>query len=472
MECNICCNISKKFINCIYCNKEACVKCVERHLLETSKCVFCLHIWPYEVIRTMAPLCMVKRYTNNRKAEIFELEKKEYIPRFIEEKEIETKQNWLRDFNRSLSYFCSSRVKQQTLFMPYESDFVCHPISLPSATDIFSLEETEMISQTKNEIMLQYDEILQQNEEFKTVYTNLRSQLVAKINDFNNSYRQKQEQMKDNVAILQASFQERYTLSKEKEKKEIVKSCINCPGIMVKNKCTSCNTETCSKCLLIKLENHQCEKTDLQSVAAMKAMSVQCPKCSIFIIKSEGCNDMWCVSCHTGFHYRTKKIISGKVHNPEYFAFIASQNKKTLSGAENNCVDMAELIQLCRNNKYLGSIIRAIEHAFDMTWRQDYYEANQKNRQDYISSSNKEKFLNNSIKVYKKVDFNRQLNDIYLTLREIGLPLVRDVALQTTTNADYTSLKKFTNMINDDIQALCCRYQYTTNNRIIKFKYP
>jgi hypothetical protein len=39
------------------------------------------------------------------------------------------------------------------------------------------------------------------------------------------------------------------------------------------------------------------------------------------IFKTEGCDQMWCVSCKTAFSWRSGNILNGPIHNPEYYDF-------------------------------------------------------------------------------------------------------------------------------------------------------
>jgi len=44
------------------------------------------------------------------------------------------------------------------------------------------------------------------------------------------------------------------------------------------------------------------------------------------ITKIDGCDQMWCVSCHSAFSWRTGQIASGVVHNPHYYEWQRKQN--------------------------------------------------------------------------------------------------------------------------------------------------
>jgi hypothetical protein len=89
-------------------------------------------------------------------------------------------------------------------------------------------------------------------------------------------------------------------------------------------KCGLCDNYTCPDCFIIKGKQHDvehtCKKDDLETAALIRASSKPCPKCGEGIEKREGCDMMFCTSCHTPFSWKTLEIITrGSVHNPHYF---------------------------------------------------------------------------------------------------------------------------------------------------------
>ena len=87
--------------------------------------------------------------------------------------------------------------------------------------------------------------------------------------------------------------------------------------------CSICDKETCKHCHTIKEDEHECKQEDIDTVELIKKESKPCPKCNISIMKVNGCDQMWCVSCHTTFDWKTLHIkTSGILHNPEYFRYM------------------------------------------------------------------------------------------------------------------------------------------------------
>lgn len=71
-----------------------------------------------------------------------------------------------------------------------------------------------------------------------------------------------------------------------------------------------------------KMKKHVCKKEDIKSFKTILRETKPCPKCGIRIQKSEGCNQMWCISCHTAFIYNTGEIVTSGIHNPHYAEWI------------------------------------------------------------------------------------------------------------------------------------------------------
>jgi hypothetical protein len=94
-------------------------------------------------------------------------------------------------------------------------------------------------------------------------------------------------------------------------------------------KCGTCQKWACPDCLDIKgLDKdveHTCDPGQKESVALIIKESKSCPKCGERISKIDGCDQMWCVDCHTAFSWTTGQLVNGVVHNPHYYEFLRTQ---------------------------------------------------------------------------------------------------------------------------------------------------
>lgn len=99
----------------------------------------------------------------------------------------------------------------------------------------------------------------------------------------------------------------------------------NCNGFL-NNKwyCGLCDTSTCSECrknINNNDEEHTCNPDDVATAKMILKESKPCPGCNISIMKTEGCDQMWCTSCNTGWDWKTGRI-ERKIHNPHYFEYL------------------------------------------------------------------------------------------------------------------------------------------------------
>ena len=94
-------------------------------------------------------------------------------------------------------------------------------------------------------------------------------------------------------------------------------------------KCGTCQKWACQDCLVIKGKDkdaeHTCEPGVKETVALIIKESKACPKCGERISKIDGCDQMWCVDCHTAFSWTTGQLVNGVVHNPHYYEFLRKQ---------------------------------------------------------------------------------------------------------------------------------------------------
>jgi len=94
-------------------------------------------------------------------------------------------------------------------------------------------------------------------------------------------------------------------------------------------KCGTCQKWACPDCLVVKGKDkdaeHTCDPGVKESVALIIKESKACPKCGERISKIDGCDQMWCVDCHTAFSWTTGQLVTGVVHNPHYYEFLRKQ---------------------------------------------------------------------------------------------------------------------------------------------------
>jgi len=95
-------------------------------------------------------------------------------------------------------------------------------------------------------------------------------------------------------------------------------------------KCGVCELFSCSECHEVKGATrdslHTCDPGNVETAKLLAKDTKACPKCGEMITKIDGCDQMWCISCHSAFSWRTGQIVSGIVHNPHYYEWQRKQN--------------------------------------------------------------------------------------------------------------------------------------------------
>lgn len=166
-------------------------------------------------------------------------------------------------------------------------------------------------------------------------YKDKLNNLEAKSRAMEKEFLQKRINISHERHKIKNEMQEIINKFNNTQVKEFVRKCPNnnCHGFLEKYegcyKCSLCNNYSCGDCyeLLENLiENHICDKDILESVKLLQKDSKPCPKCSSMIYKINGCDQIFCVECHTAWNWETGNLITYNIHNPHYFEYIREQN--------------------------------------------------------------------------------------------------------------------------------------------------
>lgn len=153
-----------------------------------------------------------------------------------------------------------------------------------------------------------------------------RRQTIASIREVKNRTRQLKyelDQAKDTLLDLELSIHRGTYKQIEKCHPSSYKCPANqCRGFLSDWKCGVCDTNVCDKCLDIKHEGHVCSPDSVETMRLLKRDTKLCPGCGEGVMKIDGCDQMWCTSCHTTFSWRTGMRTHEKVHNPHYYEFL------------------------------------------------------------------------------------------------------------------------------------------------------
>lgn len=92
-------------------------------------------------------------------------------------------------------------------------------------------------------------------------------------------------------------------------------------------KCGTCGKFSCAQCHEVKgatsdeVEQHVCNPDNVETVRLLRTDTKPCPSCGVYIQKTEGCDQMFCISCKQLWSWKTGKI-EERGHNPHYLEWM------------------------------------------------------------------------------------------------------------------------------------------------------
>jgi len=258
--------VVRKEIECGQCHKKACTKCIETYMcssIEDPHCMHCRTTWTRAFLNTICSATFLnKTYFTHRQTVLVNREKS-FLPTYqvVAERELKA---------RDMSKEDEALMKQ------------------------YRVIETEM-----NKKLL----VIQQQR--NTLFRRIRN--VREGRD---------ENSEGPAKAVASKFIRRCTVPE-------------CNGFLSSAwKCGLCNTWACPDCFetkgLDRDSPHTCTADALATAALIRKDTKPCPSCGEMISKIDGCDQMWCISCHTPFSWTTGVAIkTGIVHNPHYFQWLA-----------------------------------------------------------------------------------------------------------------------------------------------------
>ena len=119
----------------------------------------------------------------------------------------------------------------------------------------------------------------------------------------------------------------------------------NCRGLVRTSdkSCAACNSTICGMCREAAIEMHICDRDKVKTVNLLKKETKPCPKCTVAIMKSSGCDQMFCTNCAVPFSWNTGEIIrKGFFHNPYALEWMDRTGKRIQLGQNDDDSDSEE----------------------------------------------------------------------------------------------------------------------------------
>lgn len=135
-----------------------------------------------------------------------------------------------------------------------------------------------------------------------------------------------------------------YTIEKKVDEiPQTIRSCPKCNNLIYDFQCSKCRLRLCDKCLVIIPANadvHECDPSVVETLKKVTETCHTCPNCKLLIEKEDGgCDQMFCIKCHTTFSWATGKIATTSAvrHNPHFFEWKRKNNIEERQPNDNPC---------------------------------------------------------------------------------------------------------------------------------------
>ena len=449
--CGICMDkytsILRKKCVCKYCKADTCSKCIERYLLDKHEDAHCLH-------------CRV-------------------------------------NYNDiTLHEICTKTYLQHTYFKHRQEVLVNRErANLPGLQEIAIIERKKRDNDDK--IMAIRAEIVPIEKERDIValeyrnYDDKTDELRLKLDDKMDSYRMLINSKRREIQDIKNSMSNPEDDEKY-EKKKFIRRCTinNCQGFLSTAwKCGICEYYSCSKCFKPKSKKyddpHECLKDDIDTAELIKKDCKPCPNCGEFIMKSSGCDQMWCLSCKTPWSWTTGKVVlSGPIHNPHYYEWMKRNGSTPRNPADIPCGGYPDVWDLRKIPKYVKN-----SHIFYEFHRicgelQEISERNYRSHIDNTTNGINVKFLlgdfdekrwgQHLAKNERKRKRDNEVQEIFAAFRMVAVELINRVQnydgrfaslppkeIEQFLEMLYIEIKALIDMINDGFKCISISYSYS-----------
>lgn len=217
------------------------------------------------------------------------------------------------------------------------------------------LEENLIKEKKKQELFQMYRQL--QKDGSQILYESRMEKLNRELRNFDYLIRLKDREIKHQIRVDERVLNGAGPSSQESsERRTFVRACPvdGCRGFLSTAwKCGMCNTFACSQCHEVKGEKrdapHTCKPENIETAKLLAKDTKACPSCGIGIFKIDGCDQMWCIECHTAFSWKTGEIAKGNIHNPHYYEYMRKQGGQRREIRDLPCGGLPDFSAVCSN---------------------------------------------------------------------------------------------------------------------------
>ena len=375
-DCCICCQpytkLRRKPTKCMFCPFEVCTECLQRYLLSQADahCMECKKVFPKEYLNQHLSKAFVKDRLSHHYSDVLANLEKSLFPATMQELEVERMEAALKDNEDQVNEVMDLTARltrtitgiKSTTSVTFRFKFLdlghlC--VSLHDSRSDQLVTEVKYLLENPNELFEEFTQ-RKENEDYshdmklfeynvnylpRMIYNSLSAEQPINLGEpIKTPVRYTIKQLTDIInlykSILEEFLKQQFDINeanRKKIKKPIVVRCVvdKCPGYVSKCRlsdddctiavCGICKGYSCHECLM-KLDgpnvDHKCDQDLLKTIRLIARESKPCPSCKTPIQRTEGCPQMFCISCHTAFDWTTNQIVTGRIHNPHYFAWL------------------------------------------------------------------------------------------------------------------------------------------------------
>ena len=410
-NCDVCCEklnkINHKKVVCPFCDLVSCRSCSQRYILSTFEdphCMGCKTLW-------------------NR----------EFVDSFC------------------TKYFRNTELRRHRENVLFEREKALMPSTQPEVERILTMRKLRRMIRSQKEQLIELHNRYRVFEP-DSVITELHPDIQRLYKEMEMTYRQL-ERLREGGMIV------------DNEPRQFVRQCPveECKGFLNENWfCGLCDCNFCKECNERLTDSHQCDPEVVKTMKLLNRDSKSCPKCGTVIHKTSGCAQMWCISCHTAFNWRTGEIETGRIHNPHFIEF----KKKAMMSREHGDIPCGGVPSF-RELREIGATNEILQYAMvvhQMERDNMYIDLRPVNniqvRVSYMLNDIEETDFKNFLQRQEKFrDKSRDLSNILEMVANTGGDLLRQYVIEPERHDEIIDLlRKIVDYANEIFETIRTRY--------------
>jgi hypothetical protein len=357
---------------------------------------------------------------------------------------------WNREFVDSFctKYFRNTELKRHRENVLFERERARMPETQPE------VERIQHMRRLRRIIRRQKEDLIELHHRYRTfeVEIPLPPEIRTLYREMENTYRHLEELRNGGTFI-------------DNEPRKFVRQCPveECKGFLNEEwYCGLCTQNYCKDCNEPLVPGHECDPETVKTMKLLNKDSKSCPKCGTVIHKTSGCAQMWCISCHTAFNWRTGEIEMGRIHNPHFIEF----KKKTMMSREHGDIPCGGVPSF-RELREIGATNEILQYAMivhQMERENMYIDLtpidNINLRVAYMLNDIDENDFKNFLQRQEKFkDKSRDLSNIYEMMANTGGDLLRQYVIDPERHDEIVDLlKKIVDYGNEIFEMIRKRY--------------